>query len=242
MIQTKSPYVVTKASNFSKMHESIEGIVLRCTEFQERSRILTLFTPQGLLSLIIKGISRKKPESLALSSLFCCAEWHFMRGRGEIAKMVDGSVLHDFYSLKGSYSNVQAMGQLAQAVLASQAPEKSSPLLYSQFKSYLARACTSANPETLSASFYLKTLKYEGLLALQRKCHHCHQDNASALHEGESYCTASAPPYAVHFRKEEWEQLLGLAEARSFSELESFSLPEGLSLTVENYFKGIFKG
>ena len=38
--------------------EKIEGIVLRSQDYQERHRIITLFSPQGLISLIVKSTLR----------------------------------------------------------------------------------------------------------------------------------------------------------------------------------------
>lgn len=223
-------------------HETTEGIVLRCLDYQERSRILTLFTPSGLLSVIIKAVSRKKPQTIALSSPFCCAEWHFERGRGEIVKMIDGSILKDFYALRQTYTHIRVMGGLAQAILLSQAPGKPAHLLYEQFKSYLDKVCTAHSPEVLCTSFYLKTLKYEGLLALSKHCVHCQKPNASALHQGESFCPFSAPSSSMRFSKEEWQKLLDLTDARSFSELEQITVPSSLAETIEAYFRAQWKG
>ena len=62
-----------------------QGIVLTSYPFKEKDRIIKVFTKdKGLISLIIKGLSSKRSNLLALSSNFCMQEFVYRIGKSEI--------------------------------------------------------------------------------------------------------------------------------------------------------------
>ena len=85
------------------MHEEkTEGIVLRSQDYKERHRIITLFTPLGLISLIVKGISRKNSHLLTLTTPFSHGEYIYRQGRSDLFRFHDGAVLDDHFDLRQS--------------------------------------------------------------------------------------------------------------------------------------------
>jgi DNA repair protein RecO (recombination protein O) len=156
------------------MHEEkTEGIVLRSQDFKERHRIITLFTPQGLISLIVKSISRKNTRLLSLTTPFCHGEYHYRRGHSELLRFHDGTILDDHFNLRQSLNSLQTAGALANAVLTSQMPGKPSPALFLLYKSYHKQVPVFSDGGALLSSFYLKLLKYEGLLTITPQCTAC---------------------------------------------------------------------
>lgn len=207
------------------MEEKTEGIVLRCQDYKECHRIITLYTPQGITSLIVHGISRKKPRLLTLTTPFCHGEYFYRGGRSGLPSFRDGSILDDHLILRQKLSFLQAAGALANAILASQMPGKASPALFLLYKVYHNQIPLFSNPDALVASFYLKTLKHEGLLALTGQCAACHSAPALVLHEGESFCPMDSPHGGFRFLPEEWDLLLVLGHAQQFSALRELPIP-----------------
>ena len=80
--------------------DTCEALVLRSMEYKERQRIITLFTPQGLMSVIIKGISLKKPHLLSLTSPLCLGEFHFSQGKSDLFYFRDGTVIDEHLHLR----------------------------------------------------------------------------------------------------------------------------------------------
>jgi DNA repair protein RecO (recombination protein O) len=217
-------------------HEKTEGIVLRSQDYKERHRIVTLFTPQGLISLIVRGISRKNARLLTLTTPFCQGEYHYASGASELRVFKDGSVINDHYGLRKDLKTLQAAGSIASAILTSQMPGKPSPALFVLLKSYQAQVPLFTDPEVLLASFYLKLLKHEGLLTLSESCAVCEEERAVLLHDGESLCTKHSAPQIFRFSESEWQLLMILDGAQQFSVLRGLCLPPELPQKLSSLF------
>lgn len=192
------------------MHEErTQGIVLRSLDYKDNQRIVTGFTPIGLISLIVKGIAKKNS---ALTTPFCEAEFVLKKGRSDLWLFLDGTVLNSHLSLREKLPSLQAAGSMAQVILSSQLPGKSSYDLYSLFRAYLQQIPSFESPASLVASFQLKLLGYEGLLA-------------PPLEEGFS------------FSQEEWPLLQQLYHAKQYSALRSLVLPAHMPQKIDIFFK-----
>ena len=217
--------------------EKTEGIVLRSLEYKDRQRIITVFTAEfGLISLIVKGISNRSHSLLALTSPFCQSEFHFTRGRSNLFRFTDGTILEDHLSLRQKFSFLQTAGALAHAILRSQLPEKPSSALYALFSAYLNQATLFEDPQALTASFLLKMLKHEGLIALHKCCLRCKTMPSRCLEKGESLCADHSTPYALHFSAEEWTTLFQLASVQQFSALQLHKIDPSLSQKIAQLF------
>jgi DNA repair protein RecO (recombination protein O) len=219
------------------MHEEkTEGIVLRSQDYKERHRIITLFSPQGLISLIVKGISRKNARLLTLTTPFNHGEYIYYQGRSDLFRFHDGATLNDHLDLRQNLRSLQTAGALANAVLTSQMTGKPSPALFALYKSYHRQIRSFDDPEPLLASFYLKLLKHEGLLSLSSHCASCKEGMAQAFDNGESFCYQHARQGAISFSSSEWEKLLSLESAPQFSTLRSLQLPSLFLKKVQALF------
>jgi DNA repair protein RecO (recombination protein O) len=149
--------------------EKVEGIVLRSLPYREQEKILTLFTAErGLISLIVKKISKKSSHLLALSSLFCQGEFLYEKGNSDLYRFLDGSLLDEHLFLRQNWRYLEAASKLTKALLHSQLPGKPAPHLYALFISYLRQIPHFEEPLGLFASFYLKLLHHEGVLGATR--------------------------------------------------------------------------
>ncbi len=217
------------------MHNQ-EGIVLRTMEYKERERILHLYTPHsGLISLIVKRLSRKQGHLLALSTPFCHGDYHYTIGRSSLYRFTDGSVIQTHCHLRDDLSYLETAGAIAHALLVSQLPGKPAPALFQLALTYLKQIPLAQNQQALKASFLLKLLKHEGLLSTWPHCSQCERPIAF-LEGGEGFC-------ALHGRggaplsDEEWQTLQALAEARSFQKLSEISLAEKLEKKIAVCFE-----
>ena len=144
-----------------------EGIVLRSTDYQDTEKILTIFTKnEGRVELIVKGLRAGQGGKRALCSPLSCSEFVYATGRTELCRLIDITSIDPFLQLREKLSLLQEAGRMARALLASQMPGKSSPLLYGLFRSYLSALPSFPAPEVVSSSFLLKLLRHEGILHL----------------------------------------------------------------------------
>lgn len=218
--------------------ERTQAIVLRSQDYKENQRIITAFSFHGgMISLVIKGISRRNTRLLALTSPFSEIEVLFNRGRSELFSFIDGTTIDEHLSLRQKLSSLEAAGSLAQAILSSQLAGKPAVELYCLFRAYLKRIPSFEHPFPLLASFQLKLLKHEGLLALSYGCARCKDKRAHILSKGESLCNLHTLDEGLCFSEPEWQDLLALHEAKHFSDLRSFNLTPALSQKISLYFK-----
>lgn len=214
--------------------EKTEGIVLRSQDYKERHRIITLFTPQGLLSLIVRNISRKNTRLLSLTTPFCHGEYHYKKGQGQLVAFSDGTILNEHLDFRASLAMLRAAGSLANALLSSQMEGRAAPILFALYKSYHKQVASFAHPETLLASFQLKLLRHEGLLVLSSQCSCC-DSPSKYIYEGESFCSNHSS-HGLHFTADEWNLLLHLESALQFSSLQELIIPSSLCQNIQNLF------
>ncbi len=148
--------------------ERAEGIVLKTLNYKEKDRICTVFTKEhGVVALLVKGAST--PARSSLSTPFCEAEWIYVKGRGDLYRVNDASLIDTHADLRSSFAHLQAAGEMAAVLLHSQFPAKQAPQLYAIFSRFLKQLPTFSNPTTLLTAFYLKLLHHEGVLNWEKQ-------------------------------------------------------------------------
>lgn len=199
--------------------EKTEGLLIQAIPYLGSQKILKILTPQdGLVTLMVKNKSL-----LPLTDPFLIAEWVFKKGNSSLYRLLDASLINPLSHLRSSYTSLMAAGEIGQALLRSQFPEKKGGGLYALAISYLQKISSFSNPAILSSSFYLKLLMHDGLLGMQNECVEC-GEKASALSFGESFCEKHGLFEKMSFLPKEWEVLQELVFARSFQKMEKLEL------------------
>lgn len=220
-----------------RSEEHQEGIVLRSLDFKDREKIITVFTAnRGLISLIVKGITKKRSHLLTLTSPFTQADYHYLIGRSSLYSFKEATPLNTHHYLREKLSHIQAATTFASALLSSQMPGKPAPHLYALTLSYLKQLPQFDTPSSLTASFLLKLLKHDGHLSLKNGCTSCGEP-PTHLHVGEPFCRTHTPAYAHLLSQTEWDTLQVLAEARSFAPLKEIQVSPSLHQMIELIFK-----
>ncbi|MCX6989647.1 MAG: DNA repair protein RecO [Chlamydiae bacterium] len=219
--------------------EKLKAIVLRAVPFKDRQSILTLLSEEkGIVSMIVKGLSKSRPHLIACINPLCQAEFIYTEGRSDLLKCVEASVIDTHFALREKYSFLEQGLQLAKILLESQYPGKSTPALYALFSCFLKQipSFREALP-TLSSSFLLKLLKHEGLLLLDATCSACLELKEIHVYGGDMYCKRHAPVGSFSFSEMEWKILELLAQAKSFEALRQTSLENAFREKIELYFQ-----
>ncbi|MBS0629923.1 MAG: DNA repair protein RecO [Verrucomicrobia bacterium] len=214
-------------------NEVHEGLVLKSIDYKDQQKIITLFTPtRGMISLIVKGISRKKAHLLTLTSPLTQAEYHFAIGRTDLYTFQDGTPINTHLNLRSNLDHLQTATRFAEALLTTQFPGKPAPALYQLLLTYLKVLPNFTDPTALKGSFLLKLLKHDGHLALNQHCSHC--DSPSTHYAmGECFCKSHSPSYAISLAPE----LFILTEARAIAELQALKMNPELMDRIEKMFK-----
>jgi DNA repair protein RecO len=188
-----------------------KAIVLRSFPFKDRQKIVTLFSEKfGIISLVVKGISCKKPSTNALCEPFAESEFFFTKKSSTLFRYEEGHLIDLHLALRASLCFLKTASAMSQALLKSQMPEQAAPELYTLFSSFLKQIPSFSSQETLLGCFYLKLLKHEG------------------LHHAKVNIPSLSP--------EEQMQLSNLTLAQSFLRLKEHPLTPSLFSELEHFF------
>jgi DNA repair protein RecO (recombination protein O) len=197
-----------------------QGITLRSIPYKERQRIVNIFTREnGVISLIVKGLSQKNTSLLAFSSSFCLSEIIYIKKRSDLYILKDFSIIDDNLSLREDFSFINSAYLIVKAILDSQLHHKKAVSLYELLKSYLKKIPIFKSHDSLITSFLLKILIYEGLINIKSTCNLCYEE-AVVIQKGESLCSSHANSFSHKFSKNEFINMQNLSTIRSFSDLE----------------------
>ncbi len=211
----------------------IEAIVLQSIPFKEYDRILTLFSPQGMLKLIAKGRKKDYLHLNALTSPLTHGEFHYTQGRKDLHKLSEGSVLRQNLKIRDRYETLTTAEKMIRALFKSQWPGKAAPKLFSLFAQFLDHLPKSL-PETLYTVFLLKILRHEGVLELKAPLEACSRLG------GERHPPNQPPPSALPFTEEEEQLLTELSLSRSLSAC-SITIPNNFARKIETLFAQAFE-
>jgi DNA repair protein RecO (recombination protein O) len=198
------------------MHEErVEGIILRVTPYKDRHRVVTLFTPQsGMVTFLAKKVST--PEKTALLSPFSCIEAVMFKKQSDLYHFKEGALLEGHLFLRTKWTILEMAGKMAQILLHSQLPGKSSPLLYALFKACLKQLPLFEDPSSLLLFFYLKLLTHEGIL-----------------------CWSDPATFPLPCKLDEWKTMKEWAECRQFQPLRQKKIPTSLLGLLEENLKNL---
>lgn len=209
-----------------------EGIVLKAIAYQDKDRIVTLFTKnEGVISLFVK----KASSHSAITSPFSLAEYVYKRGRKDLNYFIDGSLIDPQFLLREKYESIQTASKITKTILQSQLPGKISPKLYELFKIYLKKIPSFESCDSLFYSFILKLLLHDGFLAASNTCSLCTK-NAISIAQGESYCMDHKPSTAPIFIEQEWATLQTLLISRYFKDLDNIKMSAEFNFKIYSLF------
>ncbi len=183
----------------------MDAIVLKATPYEEDGKILKLFTKEmGLVSAIVKKLTRKGTFWQNLTSPLTRCEFHLTRRSSELYTLSDGSIIDGHYEIRGNLNKLDAACTLLKALASSQYPEKPSPELYKLTTVYLNKIKKDPNPSILALSFQMKLLNHEGLFP------------------------ETAKDFGAPLTITEWQTLECLCHAKKFETLDLLTIEQDL--------------
>jgi DNA repair protein RecO len=142
----------------------MDAIVLKATSYEDDGKILKLFSKcSGVVSVIIKQLTRKGAYFQTLTSPLARGEFHLYRRQSELYSLRDASLIDGHYEVRNNLDRLDCAGSILRSILISQCPEKASPELYKLTVLYLKKLKSFPDPAVLALSFKMKLLNFEGL-------------------------------------------------------------------------------
>jgi DNA repair protein RecO len=220
--------------------ETLEGIVIKSLPYQDNKRIFSLFTDKGLLSFIA-DIKDSRPETLLVCSPLSKGEYVFAESKGGWRKIQDSSLTFSYLHFKSSYALLDSASLCLKAIALSQLENKPAPLLYHLLKIYLEKIPEFTDPYIVSSSFFLKVLRFEGLISLEQICSYCSTRLSQGFVDLSPSCGCYTHPEGVLFDAIEWKELKVLALAKEIPLLKTLECSKELHEKIRKLFEGFFR-
>lgn len=196
------------------------GIILKTLPFQDYHIIAEFFTKEwGLQRLICPYARAQRSPFLGHLLPLNQIEMEFRKTRSDLGRLENVGLLYAHENLRHSLEALQSGCEMLKAISDSQLPEKPSPLLFDLLEKYLFLLEKACFPQTLVASFKLKLLRHEGLIAEEK-------------HKNQMSLGAYPPLFSLEEKKFIW----ALSMATSSSHLQQISLPESLCQKIDELF------
>ena len=212
-----------------------EAVVLQAAPFKEYDRILTLFSPQGLLKIFVKAKKRDYLHFAALTSPLTYAEFHYTPGRRDLHRLSEGAILKQNLRIRERYETLIAAESIIHSLLRSQWPGKPAPKLYHLFCLFIEHLPEVKNPSIFTTAFLIKILSHEGLLQLGES-----ESTDTYRFAGERYLLSQAPIGALPFSAEEEGLLSSIALCRSLAQIAESTPSPNFQQKIDLLFRQTF--
>ena len=219
--------------------EKTTTITLKVIPYRDNSKILRVLTEDdGIISVMVSGISKKKMYLNQVCSLFTISEMVLKKRKTDLYFLKDASVLDNNLHLREKLSYLKEAGSMIVAIMNSHFFQKKSKNIFILLKTYLKKI--SINPEAVSLSFLLKILLNEGLINPKESCNRC-PSPALFFDRGEPLCEAHATSFSHKFTIDEYKTLLVLSLSRSFSIFKDLEITSALKEKTKIFFLDLVK-
>ncbi|MBR2709558.1 DNA repair protein RecO [Candidatus Saccharibacteria bacterium] len=98
----------------------VQGIVLRRVNYGEADRILTIITPIGKISAIVKGVRKAKSRLAGGVEMFTVADLNLHQGRGDMYTVTGARMLEHYEKILKDYDKTMLAGKILKRVAAAE--------------------------------------------------------------------------------------------------------------------------
>ena len=162
----------------------------------------------------------------------------YTKGRSELFRCQEITPINSLINLRNDLATLQAGCDMLQAISLTQHPEKPAPELYQLLLAYLYKLPLTTSPTTISTSFRLKLLRYEGLLGMLSHCSVCATPLRHVwIQEGEAFCGLHANATTPSLLEGERHIIEILMFSRDFSQLAATVTPHLLVEKIKKLFE-----
>ena len=166
----------------NKMQKTTTGLVLRATKTGEADQILSILTPEGIISASAKGSLRLKNKLFSACGLFCYSEFTLFEGK-TMYTVDEASVQNVFFGLHEDVESM-ALAMYCAEIASILSPvgeeaEEHLRLLLNTFHVLCEKKCP---PRLVKAAYELRALSQSGFLPDLVACADC------VRYEKDIYC------------------------------------------------------
>lgn len=154
------------------MYKKIEGIVVSEYSFEESSKIIKVFTKDGIIDVIAKGAKKLKSPFFSVTSKLSYGIFNISYKENGLSKLVDADIFNDFRNIKKDISKVSYATYITELIIKVFKHDSNSNI-YDLYMQGLNKINSGYDPLVISNIIRLKMLDYLGIKPIIDRCVEC---------------------------------------------------------------------
>lgn len=154
------------------MYKKIEGIIVGEFTYEESSKIIKIFTKEGIVSVIAKGAKKIKSPFFGTTSKFTYGVYNIVYKENGLSRLVDSDILDDFRNIKKDIVKVSYTTYITELTLQVYKHEENLNI-YDLYIASINKINKGYDPLVISNILKLKLLDNLGIKPVIDKCVVC---------------------------------------------------------------------
>ncbi len=154
------------------MYKKLEGIVVSEFTYEESSKIIKLFTKDGVISVIAKGAKKLKSPFFSSTSKFTYGIYNIIYKENGLSRLVDTDILDDFRNIKKDIIKVSYATFITELSIEVYKHEENKNI-YDLYLASISKINRGFDPLVISDILELKLLDNLGIRPVIDKCVSC---------------------------------------------------------------------
>ena len=154
------------------MHKKIEGVVISEYPFEEYSKIIKIFTKNGIVSVIAKGAKKMKSPFFSVTTKLSYGVFNIMYKDNGLSKLVDADIFNDYRNIKKDIVKTSYATYITELITKVYKHENSTSI-YDLYIMGLDKISEGYDPMIITDILRLKLLDYLGIKPIIDRCVEC---------------------------------------------------------------------
>lgn len=154
------------------MYKKIEGIVVSEYPFEESSKIIKIFTRDGIIDVIAKGAKKIKSPFFSVTSKLSFGIFNITYRENGLSKLVDADITNDYRNIKKDIVRVSYATYITELITKVYKHENSGSIFDLYIQS-LDKVSEGYDPIVITDILRLKLLDYLGIKPVIDRCIQC---------------------------------------------------------------------
>lgn len=154
------------------MYKKIEGIIISEYPFEETSKIIKVFTKEGIISIIAKGAKKIKSPFFAVTSRFSYGIFNIVYKENTLSKLVDADITKDYRSIKKDITKLGYATYITELTTKVYMHEQNRNI-YDLYLASMDKINEDYDPLVITNILKLKLLDYLGIKMVIDRCVEC---------------------------------------------------------------------
>ena len=157
------------------MIRKVEGIVIKETDYKETSKIINIFTKEGIIGILAKGAKRLKSPFVGATSKLTYAYFHINYKENSMSTLIEVDIIDTLKNLKKDITKISYASFITDLTYQVYKHENNNSL-YELYKSSIIKINEGYDPLVITNILELKYLDYLGIRPIISKCVICGKD------------------------------------------------------------------